>query len=83
MITLAAVIVYIPGATSEDHYLTNREAFTLLLQMKKPLLCSILLLLCVKKLRVSDWLKTSVFFMQHECKIVTRVQSSNTRTYYK
>ena len=35
MIALTAVIVYIPGATSEDHYLlyfafTNREAFTLL-----------------------------------------------------
>ena len=36
------------------------------------------LYLCViiymKKLRASNWLKTSPFFMQYECKVVTRMQ---------
>ena len=30
----------------------------------------------MRKLRASDWLKTSVFFMQHECKILKRQQTA-------
>ena len=31
----------------------------------------------MKKLRSSDCLKTSALLMQHECKVVTRVQIAN------
>ena len=30
-----------------------------------------------------DWLKTSAFFMQQECKIVKQVQNCHTEPYYK
>ena len=31
----------------------------------------------VEKSHASDWLKTVAFFMKHECKVVTRVQVTN------
>ena len=39
--------------------------------------CFYFLMIYMGKKRASNWLKTIAFFLQHECKVVTRVKILN------
>ena len=47
--------------------------------LRSSLICKKKMITYIKKLRASDRLKTSAFFMQRGCKVVTRVQITKFR----
>ena len=60
------------GETRDACYLSGRCVFVGNLIRKFTLYLRVIIYL--KKLRTSEWLKTSPFFMQCKCKVVTRMQ---------